>query len=351
MESVSRYEISKKAVFTLFVSAGLMFVFEYSKQSFFPQITIWYSHIITIIFVSVLSSALSYYIFISEAYKRLYKKELSIRKIRENELLVLTKQQEETIETKTQVLVAINEELKIAKDEAEEASKIKSVFLQNISHEIRTPLNAIIGFSQLIENDYTDKKNVLAYSSIIVSRSNDLLALVEEILVASRLEVGKMPITIETFRIHSFLDGLKVILENLQVKYNKQSVELIIHCNCTNDTTISTDKNKLQFIFSNLIQNAFKYTYSGKIEIGCNQLYKDECTFYVSDTGIGIDKEKQKLIFEKFTQIDNTGSNEFGGFGLGLSIVKGFIELLGGNIFVTSSKGMGSIFTFTIPNK
>ena len=350
MELINRNRIVKKSIVTLFISAFLMFVFEFLKQRFIPHITIWYSHTITIVFVSVLRSIMSYSIFVALAYKRMYKEELSIRKKSEYDLLQLTIHQEEIIAKKTGVLIALNEELKNAKDKAQEVSALKSFFLQNISHEIRTPLNAIVGFSQLIEHDCNDSEKVLNYSSIIVKRSIDLLALVDEILIASRLEVGMMPITIVQFQILPFLEELRVVFDNLQVKYNKQDIELIIHCSVISNTIITTDKSKLYFIFSNLIHNAFKFTYSGKIEIGFNMLFDDEYVFYVSDTGIGIDDDRQQFIFEKFTQIEENGFNEFGGFGLGLSIVKGFVTLLHGNIFVTSTKGLGSVFTFIIPN-
>jgi signal transduction histidine kinase len=349
LESINHYRIVQKSIVTLFVSAVLMFVFEYIKQSFIPHITIWYSHSITIIFVSILSSFLSYYIFIAIAYKRMYAHELSIRKKSENDLLQITINQDEIILNKTAVLIALNEELKIANDKIQEVSDLKSFFLQNISHEIRTPLNAIMGFSQLIELEYNDSEKVLNYSTIIINRSIDLLTLIDELLIASRLEVGKMPMSIENFALQPFLDGLIVVFENLQVKYNKQDLEFIIHCSVSDNTTITTDKSKLYYIFSNLIHNAFKFTYSGKIEIGFNMLFDDEYVFYVSDTGIGIDENKQQFIFEKFTQIEDNAFKEFGGFGLGLSIVKGFVTLLHGNIFVTSSKGLGSVFTFIIP--
>jgi len=349
MESIKRLKIIKKSLFTLFISASLMFLFEFSKQILFPEITLWLSHIITIVFVSILSFVLSFYLFLSNAYKRMYKKELNIRKINENELLLITKNQERTIEKRTESLVTLNKKLVDSKEIAEESNKLKTVFLQNISHEIRTPLNAIMGFSQLIEHDIDDKDKILSYVEIIIERSNDLLELVDEILTASKLEVGKMPVIIETFSLYDFLKDIKEIIQNVQAKFEKKELEFVFQFVCSEDTFITTDKNKLHFIFSNLIHNAYKFTHKGTIEIGCDKITENEFSFYVSDTGIGIDEENFELIFENFAQISNP-VNEFGGFGLGLSIVKGFVELLNGKISVHSAKNRGSIFTFTIPN-
>jgi len=350
MESINRFRIIKKSIFTLFVSAVLMFIFEYSKQYLFPEITIWFSHFITIAFVSILSFILSYYFFVSVAYKRMYKRELTIRKQNENELIQLSKNQEKTIAKRTESLLLLNEELNKAKGIAEESNNLKSIFLQNISHEIRTPLNAIMGFSQLIEHDLDNKNEILKYKNIILERSKDLLALVDDILTASRLEVGKMPIYIEPFSLYTFLIEIKKIVEDLQIKFNKPDLEIVLQFVCSEDTIIYSDRTKLHYIFSNLIHNAFKFTNYGKIEIGCDKITDNEFSFYVSDTGIGIDEQNISLIFEKFTQSNSNSSTEYGGFGLGLSIVKGFVELLKGRILVNSIKDKGSVFTFTIPN-
>jgi len=350
MESVKRLKIIKKSFFTLFISAALMFLFEFSKQYLFPAITLWISHIITITFVSILTFVLSYFSYLSVAYKRMYKTELTIRKQNENELFQLTKNQERTIAKRTETLALLNKELQDAKELAEESNKLKSVFLQNISHEIRTPLNAIMGFSQLLEHDFEDKIKMQSYVDIIIERSSDLLELVNQILTASRLESGKMPILIETFSLYDFFSDFKEMIENLQVKFEKKELEFISQFICSEETVITTDKNKLHFIFSNLIHNAFKFTHKGTIEIGCNKITDNEFSFYVSDTGIGIDEEKYNVIFEKFSQVDTNLTSEYGGFGLGLSIVKGFVELLNGKISVSSVKDKGTVFTFTIPN-
>ncbi|MDP4207231.1 MAG: HAMP domain-containing sensor histidine kinase [Bacteroidota bacterium] len=352
MEKIDRKGIIGKSFIFLIITAFLMFLYESFKQLLFPHISIWASHIITIIIVSAFGSFLSYFYFLSTALKAMYAKEIDRRHQYQQIITAMNKNLEETVAERTESLQQMNEELSLAKRKAEEANRLKTVFLQNISHEICTPLNAIIGLSGIIENNYDNKDKLVSYSSIIKQNGTDLLGLITEILDASRLESGKMPVLTEIVCIDELMDELKVFATGLSERLKKEGVKFIVNnYNCPQNAIIATDKTKLKRIFTNLIHNAFKFTHSGVVEIGWAQTDDLTFSFYVSDTGIGIDDEQLPLIFERFIQIDDTLTRKYSGSGLGLSIVKGFIDLLNGTITVKSIKDEGSIFTFTIPDK
>jgi signal transduction histidine kinase len=245
----------------------------------------------------------------------------------------------------------IKHELTISKEKAEEANKLKTVFLQNMSHEFRTPLNAIIGFSQLIEESYNNLEELKFYSSCIYQSGSELLRFANQVLDASRLDSGKMPVLLEQFTLREIENELVSFYNNLNKYLIKPNVGLSLKCNCSPDKIMVTDKTKLIHILNNLVHNALKFTQDGEVEVGCSCSADNIYTFYVSDTGIGIDDEKIPFIFEKFSQIEGGLSRTYSGSGLGLSIVKSFIELLDGTIEVASVKGKGSRFTITIPDK
>jgi PAS domain S-box-containing protein len=243
-----------------------------------------------------------------------------------------------------------NQELIKAKEKAEESDLLKTAFLQNMSHEIRTPMNAIIGFSDLLKDHYNDKLNLEKYSAIISQRSNDLLEIIDDILDIAKIESGQLPVNIEECNLSSLFEELTSFFTEYQQRICKQQIKFSLHLVCgPSDNIIITDKVKLKQIFINLISNAFKFTDEGKIEGGCKFDENHNMIFYVSDTGIGIPSDKQKVVFERFSQLNNSSRRNIGGTGLGLSIVKGLVSLLGGEIFLKSEEGKGSIFTFTFP--
>ena len=351
MKQINRKVFIKKALLILVVSTVLMFLFEILKQTLFPQITIWTSHLITIFVVSIISSILSYFYFLSSTLKNLYEKELLEKKHYQNELMEFNSNLGQIIEEKTDLLQMINIELQKAKDKAEESNKLKTVFLHNMSHEIRTPLNAIIGFSNLLKNN-CDDEGLMEYTSIIQQSGSDLLDLINEILEASRLEAGQMPIHLGEVSLYELIEELNIFFINDRQRLNKLNIEFkVSYTNCMGDDIIITDRTKLKQIFLNLIHNAFKYTEEGVIEIGCTKSEHNKLSFYVSDTGIGIEEKNLSLIFERFAQIENPITLLHQGTGLGLSIVKGLIELLEGEIYVNSTLGKGTVFTFSIPNQ
>ncbi|NJK85458.1 MAG: hypothetical protein HC906_05315 [Bacteroidales bacterium] len=237
-----------------------------------------------------------------------------------------------------------------AKEKAEESDRLKTSFLQNMSHEIRTPMNAIMGFSQLLVRHFDNKNKLQHYTEIINRRCNDLLVIINDILDISQIESGQMKINYDTCNLNDLFNELNEIFPEQQKRLNKQHITLDIQFFTSSENTIVTiDKGKLKQIYLNLIGNALKFTDTGKITIGCKSHSKKKFTFFVSDTGVGIPPEKQSMVFERFTQL--TDGHRFGGNGLGLSIVKGMVQLMGGDIWVDSQPGIGSTFYFSILTK
>jgi CheY-like chemotaxis protein/nitrogen-specific signal transduction histidine kinase len=242
----------------------------------------------------------------------------------------------------------IEEELIKAKEKAEESDRLKSAFLQNMSHEIRTPMNAIMGFSELLSEQYNNKTNLEKYSKIINQRCNDLLEIINDILDIAKIESGQLTLNIEECNLNELFTELSAFFTEHQKNIGKQQIKLNLQVLCdSSENTIVTDKVKLKQIFINLINNAFKFTETGIIESGCKYDESHNLYFYVSDTGIGIPADKHEVIFERFSQL----RHEKGGTGLGLPIVKGLVGILGGKIWIESELEKGTTFYFSFPYK
>ncbi len=248
--------------------------------------------------------------------------------------------------------IQIEQKLKAAKEKAEESNRLKTAFLQNMSHEIRTPMNAINGFSQMIANQKLSEDKRKRFINIILNSSKQLLSIVTDILTISSLETKQENAVYEKVCLNDIIDDLQTIYSD-----EAQTKEIFVYTkNGLNDlnATIYTDKTKLTQVLTNLINNALKFTQEGFIEVGYD-LIKNEDTkeilFFVKDSGIGIKPELQEKIFERFQRTDTKVNIKHGGTGLGLSISKGFVELLGGRIWVRSKPGEGTTFYFTIPYK
>jgi signal transduction histidine kinase len=284
----------------------------------------------------------------------------------ESELIKYKEHLEELVTERTNKLDQINsdllkeikqrkkteKELIIAKQKAEESYRLKTAFLQNMSHEIRTPMNAIMGFSDLLVNSFDNKVKFKKYSEIIGQRCNDLLAIINDILDIAKIESMQLSINNNEFYLSELFDELSSFFSEYQKRIGKEHITLNIKTLCDqSENVIITDMVKLKQIFVNLITNAFKFTNSGSIEVGCKYDKNNKLVFYVSDTGIGIPVDKQKLVFERFVQLQQDSKKIIGGTGLGLSIVKGLLDLLGGEIFLESEPNKGSTFSFTIPFK
>jgi PAS domain S-box-containing protein len=241
-----------------------------------------------------------------------------------------------------------NIDLTIAKDKAEESDKLKTAFLHNISHEIRTPLNAIIGFSGFLDQPDLTPENRKEYIDIIFQSNNQLLSIINDILNISHIETGQV-------QIRESQADLNLILNNLynQFRAEAEMKNLDFRLNTDfagTDSIVVTDDGKLIQVITNLLNNAFKFTKEGHIELGCRVKGKI-IEFYIEDTGIGIPEEVHEKIFERFYQVDQSVTRVYTGTGLGLSISSAYVEFLGGKLSVRSSPGNGSVFEFSIPYK
>jgi CheY-like chemotaxis protein len=240
--------------------------------------------------------------------------------------------------------------LKTAKAKAEESDRLKTAFLQNMSHEIRTPMNAIMGFSELLVKNFNNKPKLEKFSEIVNQRCNDLLDIVNDILDIAKIESGQLTIYSEECKLKSLFEELTLFFKEQVKTSDKQHIKFSLQVLCEpSDLVIVIDKIKLKQILINLISNAFKFTETGAIEGGCKFDENQNLIFFVSDTGIGIPKEKQQVIFERFVQLEQSPNRLYGGTGLGLSIVKGLVDLLGGKLTLESEIGIGSVFYVTIP--
>ncbi|MBN2820887.1 MAG: PAS domain S-box protein, partial [Bacteroidales bacterium] len=239
-------------------------------------------------------------------------------------------------------------ELRASKEKAEESDRLKTEFLHNMSHEIRTPMNGIIGFSEMLDKpDITDEKRKY-YSKIIQNSSHQLLRIIDDILAISKLETKQEIISEGQFSLNELLMELFSVFS---LKSVNQNIHFYVKKALLDDhSLIISDKTKVHKILSNLLENAFKFTNEGFIELGYT-IDKINLVLYVKDTGLGISPENFKIIFERFSQEEKEMSRKYGGLGLGLSISKEHAELLGGSITLESEKGKGSTFYVTIPYK
>ncbi|NOU48706.1 MAG: response regulator [Bacteroidales bacterium] len=238
------------------------------------------------------------------------------------------------------------EELIIAKEKAEESDRLKSAFLANMSHEIRTPMNGIVGFAELLKEPELTGEEIQGYIQIIEKSSLRMLNIINNIVDISKIESGQMEVSLSKTNVNEQVEYIhKFFNPEVVAKGIQFSFDLSLP---TNDADIISDREKIYAILTNLIKNAIKYTSAGKITFGYEKK-GNFLEFFVSDTGIGVAKDRQAAIFERFIQADIIDKQAFQGAGLGLSITKAYVEMLGGKIWVESEPGNGSIFRFTIP--
>jgi signal transduction histidine kinase/DNA-binding response OmpR family regulator/methyl-accepting chemotaxis protein/CHASE3 domain sensor protein len=244
-------------------------------------------------------------------------------------------------------------------NELELASRYKSEFLANMSHELRTPLNSLLILAQLLTDNkngnLTDKQ--IEYAQTIHSAGSDLLTLINEILDLSKVEAGKI-------EVHTEAISITDLVESTELKFRHVAEEkgLTFNINVTDEVppSINSDRQRLKQILNNLLSNAFKFTQKGEVRLDINipphPLGEgwgegQQIAFRITDTGIGIPKDKQQVIFEAFQQVDGSTSRRYGGTGLGLSISRQLARLLGGDMELDSEEGQGSTFTLYLPEK
>ena len=241
-----------------------------------------------------------------------------------------------------------------AKNKAEESERLKSAFLSNISHEIRTPLNGILGFTDLLkEIDADDDDKRLRFLGIIEDSGNQLLKLINDLIDLSKLETENIKLDFENICIKNLFIELQEFFEHGILSKSKNKINLYYEIdNNKSNEIIYTDYLRLKQILINLINNAVKFTEKGYVKFGFEiKKYNNikYIEFYVTDTGIGISNEFQKIIFQRFRQEDESTSKKYGGTGLGLNISKILTEKFGGKIWLKSEINKGSTFYFTVP--
>jgi len=282
--------------------------------------------------------------------------DISKLKQKEHELFLVNETLEKRIlertKTITDTLEALknkNEELFLSKEKAEESERLKSAFLANMSHEIRTPMNGILGFASLLEDTDLTVEKQHEYLSIIEKSGTRMLNIINDIVDISKIEAGLMKVDIKESNIN---EQIEYIYTFFKPEVEAKGMKLFRSTLPTKDAFIHTDREKLYAILTNLVKNAIKYTQEVSIEFGVDRAEingSESLQFYVKDTGIGIAKDSQEAIFERFIQADIVNTL-VQGTGLGLAITKAYVEMLGGKICVESEEGLGSTFYFTIKN-
>ncbi|PKQ64191.1 hypothetical protein BZG02_05030 [Labilibaculum filiforme] len=253
------------------------------------------------------------------------------------------------LKQKNNEILKTNVELEKAKEKAVESDLLKSAFLANMSHEIRTPMNSIIGFSDLLGEPNLTLEKRQKYLKLVQSSSEHLLQIIDDIIDISKLESNQLKISKKSCPLNELLYEIKE--SQSMIKIVRAKSDILLQLNIPKDTDnlmINCDPTRFRQIVYNLVSNAYKYTNTGFVEIGYSVSNTNSMVHvYVKDTGFGIHPEMFQLIFERFRQIENKNLQE--GTGIGLSISKGLVHLLGGEIWIESKVDEGSTFHFTIP--
>ncbi len=241
------------------------------------------------------------------------------------------------------------EKLREAIKKAEKANMYKNQFLANISHEMRSPMNGLVGFASLLKEDNIDYETKKTYIEIIRTTSNQLLNLINDIIDISKIEVGELKVCMEKCHLGSLFINLETTFNELKRQKEKDGIKIKAHIpGKYKDLIIKTDQERLNQVLINIIGNALKFTEKGSIEFGYN-IEKDKVVIKVSDTGIGMPKDKFQFIFNRFARLEHNNNAKYDGTGLGLAISKGIVNLLGGTISAYSEEGKGSVFTVELP--
>jgi signal transduction histidine kinase/DNA-binding response OmpR family regulator/CHASE3 domain sensor protein len=271
-------------------------------------------------------------------------------RVQQEELLQSNEELEERtglLEEKNILIEERNIDIQQKSRELQQSTKYKSEFLANMSHELRTPLNSILLLSKLMTESKDLDDTYVEYGEVMQSSGLGLLTLIDEILDLSKIESGKMTLEIADVAIEEITSDMRMLF-NPMAKDKK--LKLIIDVETDTEEKLHTDKLRLEQILKNLLSNAIKFTSEGSITLTIsNDESKQKVLFKVTDTGIGIAKDKLRLVFEAFQQADGSTQRKYGGTGLGLSISRELSRLLGGEIKLESTEGKGSVFTLIIP--
>lgn len=326
---------------------GIWFIKENYACRLYDQISLY-------MFLIVLTSMLIIWIILRQSIKNWVIKPLTlVEKILESEekedisLLQSSSNEFSKIAKLFNRYINQKEELKSAKESAENADKIKSQFIANINHEIRTPMNGIIGFTELLKEKTTTEQQKIEYIEIIQNSGERMMMMINDLINISKLESGQEVVKPSHFSIQELIHNTTSFFL-LEAKTKGITIECS-SCSTKEDIIIYTDREKLYGILNNIIKNAIKYSNKGTISCGYEQ--KDNFVqFFVKDQGIGISQETQASIFNRFFQADSSLNRNYEGVGLGLSISKAYVELMGGSIWLESEVGKGTTFYFTLPN-
>ncbi|MDB5011533.1 MAG: response regulator, partial [Mucilaginibacter sp.] len=255
------------------------------------------------------------------------------------------------LEEKNHAIEEARHAIDIKVQELETTGKYKSEFLANMSHELRTPLNSILVLARILKDNKPANlsEDQIKYASVIFNAGNDLLTLINDILDLSKIESGKLDLQNEQIKVADILNDMEMLFAEIAANKNIKYTQSIGNV----PELLFTDKGRVEQVLKNLLSNAFKFTHeNGSIAINVVPGAKEKTiSFCIKDSGIGIARDKQKLIFEAFQQADGSTSRKYGGTGLGLSISRELAALLGGAITLTSEPGNGSEFVLTIPLK
>jgi signal transduction histidine kinase/CheY-like chemotaxis protein/predicted hydrocarbon binding protein len=241
----------------------------------------------------------------------------------------------------------VEEEMKNARKKAEESDKAKSEFLANMSHEIRTPMNAIIGYVDLMLLDNVSMEH-RSYLETLKESGKLLLNLINDILDVSKIEAGQLVMENTPFSLRELMNEKETVFNSLIMR-SGSGIRLIKNVSDEISDRIYGDEARLQQVLYNLLTNAIKFTTEGTVEFGAEVIDSNAIRFYVKDSGIGVMEKDHAKIFEMFGQADASSTRSHGGSGLGLTISKKIVELMGGKIWIESEPGKGSVFYFTLP--
>jgi len=240
-------------------------------------------------------------------------------------------------------------ELSYAKNKAEESDRLKSAFLANMSHEIRTPLNAIVGFLQLLESGTFSPDSMNECIHVIKDSSRQLTHIIDDILDVSKIEAKQMMMNPAPVRLNELMNEMRLFFETFLQSQNKEHIQLILDdSRFINECLIYVDAVRLRQVITNLLSNAIKFTEKGFIRFGYHQSAPDILEFVIEDSGIGLRESQKDIIFERFRQAELGNNRQYGGAGLGLTISRSLVQMMGGDMWVKSTEGSGSTFYFTM---